>query len=202
MDDVEPGLFDLPEHDLGPERPVQPSRTQTGRNRQMWSCTVTAAVSIDDAATVTAALTRYLEDTVVVDAFSGEVIEDPASKEAGPDPAQPPLEQLTWLIWPTRGLEELLEEGAFRVFDVRSVVTTETSDRGTVTWTITVKLTDVQSLRRLATRAHPEDADLIAGSLAVAWQRAADPFAPLRSIPGIEWRPLSVDIEHVPVRKQ
>ncbi|MFS4488166.1 hypothetical protein [Dietzia kunjamensis] len=202
MDDVEPGLFDLPEHDLAPERPAPPSRTQTGQNRQMWSCTVTAAVSIDDTAAVTAALTRYLEDTVVVDAFSGSVIEDPASEEAGPDPDLPPLPQLAWLIWPTRGLEELLEEGAFRVFDVESAVTSEAADRGTATWTITVKLTDVQVLRRLATRAQPADAVLIASSLAVAWLRAADSFAPLRSIPGISWRPVSVDIAHVPARKR
>ena len=200
MDNVEPGLFDLPEHELEPERPVAPSRTQTGRNRQKWSCTVTAAVSIVDAAAVTAELTRYLEDTVVVDAFSGAVIEDPASDEAGPDPALPPFEQLPWLIWPTRGLEELLEEGAFRVLDGTSAVTPIASDRGTVTWTVTVKLTDVQLLRGLATRAHPTDADVIADNLAAAWQRAADPFAPLRSIPGVSWRPLSVEVEHVPAR--
>lgn len=202
MDDVEPGLFDLPEHDLGPERPAPPSRTQTGQNRQMWSCTVTAEVTIVDAATVTAALTRYLKDTVVVDAFSGEVIEDPASEDAGPDPDLPPLPQLAWLIWPTGGQEELLEEGAFRVLDVERAVTTEIYDRGTITWTVTVKLTDVQLLRRVATRAHPADADLIANSLSVAWQRAADSFAPLRSIPGISWRPVSVDIAHVPARKR
>jgi len=45
---------------------------------------------------------------------------------------------------------------------------------------------------------NPADADLIAGSLAIAWQRAADPFAPLRSIPGISWRPGPVEVEHVP----
>lgn len=66
--------------------------------------------------------------------------------------------------------------------------------------TVTVKLTDVDRVRRLATQAHPEDAALIADSLAVAWQRAADPFAPLRSIPGIAWRPVKVDVEHLPAR--
>ncbi|MBC7307299.1 MAG: hypothetical protein H5T80_10310, partial [Dietzia sp.] len=100
-----------------------------------------------------------------------------------------------------RGLEELLEEGAFRVLDGTSTVVPEASDRGTLTWTVTVKLTDVQLLRRLATRAHPADADLIADSLAVAWQHAADPFAPLHSIPGILWRPLSVEVQHLPARK-
>lgn len=201
MDNVEPGLFDLPEPEPEPAPQSSPARPRRGRNRETWSCTVTAAVSVDDPAAVTAELTRYQEDTVVVDAFSGEVIEDPASEEAGPDPALPPLEQLPWLIWPTRGLEELLEEGAFRVLDGTSTVLLEASDRGTLTWTVTVKLTDVQLLRQLATRAHPADADLIGDDLAVAWQRAADPFAPLRSIPGLSWRPLSVEVEHLPARK-
>ena len=202
MDTVEPGLFDLPEPAPEPTPQPSPARPRPGRNRETWACTVSAEVAIVDAAAVTAALAQYREDTVVVDAFSGAVIEDPASEEAGPDPTLPPLPQLAWLIWPTRGLEELLEEGAFRVFDVESAVTSQAADRGTATWTITVKLTDVQVLRRLATRAHPADVDLIADSLAAAWLRAADPFAPLRSIPGIEWRPVSVDIEHVPARKR
>lgn len=202
MDDVEPGLFDLPELEPGPTSQSSPAQPRRGRNRETWACTVTAEVTIVDAATVTAALTRFLEDTVVIDAFSGDVIEDPASEDAGPDPALPPLPQLAWLIWPTGGLEELLEEGAFRVLDVDSAVTPEASDRGTIAWTVTVKLTNVQLLRRLATRTHPEDADLIANTLSVAWQRAADPFAPLRPIPGIEWRPVSVEVTHVPARKR
>ncbi|WP_096906888.1 hypothetical protein [Dietzia sp. WMMA184] len=202
MDTDEPGLFDLPESAPEPTPQPSPAQPRPGRNRETWACTVTAEVTIVDAATVTAALTRYLKDTVVVDAFSGEVIEDPASEDAGPDPDLPPLPQLAWLIWPTGGVEELLEEGAFRVLDVESTVTTETYDRGTITWTVTVKLTDVQLLRRLATQAQPADAVLIASSLAVAWQRAADSFAPLRSIPGISWRPVSVDIAHVPARKR
>ncbi|AWH96400.1 hypothetical protein [Dietzia psychralcaliphila] len=202
MDTVEPGLFDLPEPAPEPTPQPSPARPRPGRNRETWSCTVSAEVAIVDAAAVTAALAQYREDTVVVDAFSGAVIEDPASEEAGPDPTLPPLPQLNWLIWPTGGLEELLEEGAFRVFDVESAVTSEAADRGTATWTVTVKLTDVQLLRRVATRAQPADAVLIASSLAVAWLRAADSFAPLRSIPGISWRPVSVDIAHVPARKR
>ena len=41
---------------------------------------------------------------------------------------------------------------------------------------------------------------MIADSLAVAWKRAADPFAPLRSIPGTAWRQGEVDVEHLPAR--
>jgi len=56
--------------------------------------------------------------------------------------------------------------------------------------TITLRANpDVEELRRLAAQAHPDAAGLIAASLAFAWQCAADPFAPLRSIPGTAWRP-------------
>jgi len=81
---------------------------------------------------------------------------------------------------------------------VASEVTAESADRGKVTWTVTVKLTDVDALRRLAADAHPEETGLIANSLAIAWQCAADPFAPLRSIPGSAWRPGQVDVHHLP----
>jgi len=97
-------------------------------------------------------------------------------------------------------MEAALEAGAFRVVSANSEVEVESIDRGTVTWTVTVKLTDVEGLRRIAAEAHPGGAAAIADSLAVAWQGAADPFAPLRSIPGIVWRPGPVDIEHMPAR--
>ncbi len=73
-------------------------------------------------------------------------------------------------------------------------------DRGMVTFTVEAKLTDVDQLRRLAVQARPEEAASIAASLAVAWQSAADPFAPLRTYPGIEWRPGQGDVEHLPTR--
>jgi hypothetical protein len=63
-----------------------------------------------------------------------------------------------------------------------------------------VKLTDVDQLRRRAVQTNPGEAGLIADSLAVAWQSAADPFAPLQSIPGIRWHPGQVVVEHVPAR--
>lgn len=40
----------------------------------------------------------------------------------------------------------------------------------------------------------------IAADLAVAWEYAVDPFAPMRTIPGISWRPGQVTIRHVPRR--
>lgn len=77
----------------------------------------------------------------------------------------------------------------------------EAPGRYTVTWSLAVKLTDVDKVRRLATQASCEETDLIADSFPVAWQRAADAFAPLRSIPGITRRPVQVDVEHLPARR-
>ena len=107
---------------------------------------------------------------------------------------------LAWLIWPTDGLDELLEAGAFRILSVESEAVAESIDQGKAIWTVTVKLTDVDQLRHLAVRANPREAGLIADSLAVAWQSAADPFAPLQSIPGIHWRPGQVVAENLAVR--
>jgi hypothetical protein len=128
------------------------------------------------------------------------VAEDP--EPSGPDvkPADGAFDALGWLIWPTDGLDAPLEAGAFRILSVDSEVVAESADRGRVTWMVTVKLTDVDQLRRLATQAHPDEARFISDSLAVAWQRAADPFAPLCSIPGIAWRPGQVDVEHLNAR--
>lgn len=50
MDDVEPVLFDLPELEPGPTPQSSPARPRRGRNREKWARTVTAAVSIVDAA--------------------------------------------------------------------------------------------------------------------------------------------------------
>lgn len=115
-------------------------------------------------------------------------------------PAGNALDALRWLIWPTDGLEELLEAGAFRLLSVDIEVAAESADRGTITWTVTVKVTDVDELRRLAARAHPDESRPITDSLAVAWRHAPNPFAPLHSIPGITWHPGQVKVEHLKAR--
>lgn len=115
-------------------------------------------------------------------------------------PARDVFDALGWLIWPTEGMEGLLEAGAFRILSVDCEVVAGSVDRATVSWTVTVKLTNVAELRRLAAETHPEEAGLIAGSFAVAWRLAADAFAPLRSIPGTAWRPGQVHVEHLPAK--
>jgi hypothetical protein len=86
---------------------------------------------------------------------------------------------------------------AFRILSVESEAAAESAELGTITWTVTVKLTDVDELRRLAAEARPDAEEIISRSLAAAWRYAVDPFAPMRSIPGITWRPLNVDVEHL-----
>lgn len=192
VDANEPGLFDLPE----PGAQVAPSRGLRGRNRETWICTVTASVSVVDAAALQAAAAQAQENPVTI-----VLLDD--SDEA-PDDVRPTaggaLDALDWLIWPTDGMNELLEAGAFRVLSMGLEVVSETSDRGTVTWSVMVKLTDVGVLRGLATDAHPDEAGEIADSLAVAWALAADPFAPLRLVVGIAWSPGPVVVEHQPAR--
>jgi len=127
-------------------------------------------------------------------------LEDSEPGSADMAPAGTAFDALGWLLWPPAGMERPQEAGAFRIISVYSDVVAESVDRGTVTWTVTVKLTDVDELRRLAAEAQPGAAGLIADSLAVAWQCAADPFAPLHSIPGIAWRPGPFDVEHLPAK--
>jgi hypothetical protein len=196
MDANEPGLFDLPDR----ERSAPPDRPQRGRNRETWARTATAEVTITDAEALHEAAARVEENAVTFGLGADPDVED--AESGGPDvePANDAFDALRWLIWPTDGLEGPLEAGAFRILSVDSEVVAESVDRGTVTWTVTVKLTDVDELRRLAAQAHPEEAGLIADSLAVAWQRAADPFVPLYSIPGTAWRPGQVDVEHLQAR--
>ncbi len=196
MDANEPGLFDLPDC----ERPGRSTRPLRGRNREAWARTATADVTIIDAGALHKAAALAAQNAVTIGFRADPDVEDPERGSADVAPASDAFDALGWLIWPTGGMEGPLEAGAFRVLSVDSEVVAESVHRGTVTWTVTVKLTDVDGLRRLASEAHPDAAGLIADSLAVAWQRAADPFAPLRSIPGTAWRPGQVDVEHLPAR--
>jgi hypothetical protein len=193
MDATQPGLFDLPDREppAGAKR-----RAARGRNRETWVRTATAEVTIVDRAAVLHAAARA-EGVATVIGFDAAGEDDTEPQTPQPGAANDALDALAWLIWPTDGLDELLEAGAFRILSIESEVSAGTADRGTATWSATVKLTDVDELRRLATQAHPENAALVSDSLELAWQHAADPFVPLRSIPGITWSPRSVHVEHL-----
>lgn len=107
---------------------------------------------------------------------------------------------LVWMVWPTDGLEDLLEAGVFRILEVDTEIAPESEDEADLSWTVQVKLTDVPAFRHLAVRAHADESELIESTLAAAWQYAADPFAPLHSIPGIVWRPTQVAVRRIPRR--
>jgi hypothetical protein len=196
MDADDPRLFDLP----APTPPTLPERLPRGRNRETWTCMATAEVTITDAAAVRAASARAEENAMSIGLSDTSGIEDLAADSHGAGTADDAFDALAWLIWPTEGLEPILEVGAVRILEVDSEVEAESVDRGRLTWAVTVKLIDVQELRRIATRAHPEETELIADSLAVAWQCAVDPFAPLRPVPGIAWQPGQVEVRHLPAR--
>jgi hypothetical protein len=194
MNANEPALFDMP----SAEQPAMSQPPQRGRNRETWARTVTAEITIVDAEALCEAARRVQESavTMALPALPHEedlVAEDPAVKDAADA-----FDALAWLLWPTDAMEAPLEAGAFRILSVDTEVEPDSDDRGTLAWTVTVKLTDILTLRRLAALAYPEQAALIADSLAAAWQYAADPFAPLHSIPALAWRPGPVTVQHVP----
>jgi len=82
----------------------------------------------------------------------------PEAKGTDVEAANDAFDALAWLIWPTDGLEGLLEAGAFRILSVDSEAMAESVDQGAVTWTVTAKLTDIDAPRRLATQVHPDEA--------------------------------------------
>jgi len=191
-----PGLFEVP----AVERSRSAHRPLRGRNRQTWARTVSAEVTVIDAGALHDAAAHAAENGVTIGPAVDPGVEDTAPGPADVAPASDAFEALAWPLWATAGMEGPLEAGALRVLSVDSEVTAESGDHAAVTWTVTVKLTNVDELRRLAREAHPDAAGLIADSLEAAWRHAADPFAPLHSIPGIAWRPGPVCVEHLPAR--
>jgi hypothetical protein len=198
MNANQPGLFDLPDREL----PAPPERSQRGRNRETWARTATADVTIIDAEALCEAAALAKEGAVTVELVAGPDVEDAQTERPAAQAVNEAFDALAWLIWPTDGFEGAIEAGAFRIVSMDSEVVAGSGNRGTLTWAVTVKLVDVDALRRLASQAYPEEARMIEERLAVAWQHAADPFAPLRSIAGVAWRPGQVDVQHLPRRRR
>jgi hypothetical protein len=192
MNADEPALFDMPCE----RQPVVSPLGQRGRNRETWSRTVTADITVVDAEALRDAAREARESAVqvVLHERAGDV--DAGAEDSGVEAEAHALDALTWLLWPTAAMEPPQEVGAFRVLEEDIEVTPVSEDHGTLTWTVAVKLTDVNTLRRLAAQADPDQASTLRESLAVAWQLAADPFEPLHSIPAITWRPGPVTVQH------
>lgn len=173
--------------------PARPHRAPRGRRRETWACTTTATVTIRDLDAINDAFAE-LEEAAFVGAEAGP--EDPE----GLVEELSPMGQLAWLVWPTAGMDLALEVDAFRIDSVEVEVLEDGGDRGILRWAVSVKLRDVDALRRLALAACPEDSEPITDDFAVVWRRAIDPFAPIRPIAGIDWRPGAVDVTHFPRR--
>nr|WP_257909678.1 DUF3152 domain-containing protein [Janibacter limosus] len=185
-------LFDMPQLEPRVPRP-SPHR---GRNRETRRRRVTVEVTILDAAAVARGAKEAERNTVDL----GPV---PDGEAVGPAPEEAPgspVDTIAGLIWATDGQHDLMEAGAFRIMEITSEVADKSSNRGVITWSSTVKLTHVERLRELASGTHPADGALIADDLEVARNHAADPYAPIRWVPGIAWRPLTVAVEHLPAR--
>ena len=166
----------------------------------MWALTATAEVTITDASLLREAAERLNEGFVITVPSSDDGAEDIEGETPDAVRADDAFDALAFAIWPDEGLQEALEAGAVRILSVESETAPDSADHGTATWKVAVKLTDIDEFRRLATQACPDDSAEIAESLPLAWQRAADPFAPLRLIPGISWSPGQVTVEHLPAR--
>lgn len=106
MHDDQPGLFDLPDR----ERPDAVERQRRGRNREAWACAATAQVTIIDPSALHEAAARARR----TQSRSGSALIS-AMRTLGrcrSSGARDALNLLAWLIWPTDGMDRLLEEGA------------------------------------------------------------------------------------------
>ena len=172
--------------------PARPDPVRRGRSRDTWTITTTASVIIRDREAVSDAFKESEEA-----AYTVVELVDPGLEESQELSV---LDQVVWLVWPTAGLDDAVEADAFRILSVEAEVIEDHGDEGTLRWAVTVKLRDVDRLRRLAVETRPDAAEQIAQSFAAAWQRAVDLFAPIRAVPGIDWQPGTVDVTHVPAR--
>jgi hypothetical protein len=194
----QPGLFDLPAPDL----PVAVSRVGRGRAREVYARTVVADVRVQRPAVLhIEALCSFDQSPTIVIGQDDVDEEAPDSRESL---ATDWTAALGWLLDPVPDLWPLIEADAVRLLEVETDLTGRTGDRCVVSWTVTVKLRDVAAFRDVALARCPEgDAGVraeIGQSLATAWQWAADPYTPLRTIPGIAWTPVQVDVHHKPAR--
>ena len=195
----QPGLFDVPTPEF-----VAPPRTGRGRARETYARIVVADVVVQDAAALRAAALRALDGGIVIAELpgppEGEVL-DPRDEVVTSSAAA-----LEWCLEPTAGLLPLLEVGAVRVAALDLAVDGVAAARVRAHWTVTIRIQDVRVVRELALAACPvTDVDARAEvelSFAAAWNRAADPYAPMTGIPGVVWTPVEVTVEQVLARSR
>ncbi|MGH8919996.1 MAG: hypothetical protein ACRD0H_16965 [Actinomycetes bacterium] len=196
----QPGLFDLPDPPVA--RPVRsPGR---GRARETFTRTVVADMTVQDTAVLRAEALRMLDGGIILDDVlnaAGEELPDSRDEVATSSAAA-----LEWCLEPTTGLVALLETGG-AILRAIELGVQETADAGLrASWTVTVQLHDVPAVRELALQSCPaadaEARTAIEESFAAAWHWAAEPYAPLRVIPGIAWLPVEVTVKQVFARSR
>lgn len=192
--DDESALFHLP------SEPSPAPAPKPGRARETYARTVTTRVTVIDEAALREAAARAVEQGIVVTVYEDAESEDEEDEVVGEDA----VGALKVLVEPTAGLRPLLEDGAMWLIALELTVEELTPTESEVSWTVTAKLRDVPAVREIALSACPPG-DVTArteieSSFAAAWNRAADPYAPLHDIPGIRWEGRAVTIDHVPAR--
>jgi hypothetical protein len=190
----QPGLFDLPR----PPTPPAVPRSERGRTRETWSRVVTTDVTVVDRHLLRDEALRRLEGGIVIGEFADN---DPYLADPREDVAQSCAAAVQWCLEPTEGLWPLLEAGAVRIDQVQLTATDEEPGRVRASWTVTVRITDADAARELARSVCPAGEDAaraeIDAGFAAAWNRAADPHAPMYPIPGISWTPAGVDVKRL-----
>jgi hypothetical protein len=193
-------LFDLPARDA----PAPRSRTGRGRAGETYARTVVADVSVRRMSALHAEALRSFDvsPSIVVDEL--DIDDDRPDSRAAI--ARDPIAALGWLLDPVASLWPLIEADAVHLYTVDiDYDTSEASPtRCRLRWKVMVKLRDVAAFRRIAHEANPDPAAAadIDATIAAAWRHAVEPYAPLRAIPGITWRPVEVSVEHVPARRR
>ncbi len=147
---------------------------------------------------------RVLDTGVVVFLGPADDHDVPAGRDPRQEVSNSSVAALEWAVQPTAGLAQLLEAGALWIVDLDMSVQELSPVECSLRWTVTVKLRDVGALRAAALAA-PAAGDApapveVQNSLAAAWNRAADPYAPLRGVPGITWIGRDVTVEQVLAR--
>jgi hypothetical protein len=194
------GLFDLPD----PLPPRPPTRTGHGRTRETFARTVTADGSVHDASALHAEALRALQHSVVIGEDGGAEDEDDDLADLQEEISLSAAAAVEWCVEPTMGMGPLLESGSVRIGKIDLSAEERSAELVRVAWTVTVKILDAAAVRELALGACAAT-DVatridIEQSFAAAWNRAADPHAPLAAIPGVTWTSVEVTVKQVPSR--
>jgi hypothetical protein len=189
------GLFGLP--DPVPSR--SPTRSGRGRARETFARTVTADGSVHDASALRAEALRVLQHSVVIGEAAGA--EDDDLADLREEISLSAAAAVEYCVEPTMGMGPLLESGSVRIGKIDLSAEERSAELVRVGWTVTVKILDAAAVRELALGAcAPTDVATrteIEQSFAAAWNRAADPHAPLAAIPGVTWTSVEATVKQV-----